>query len=188
MGFSKMIILPNVETFNEKTVELLFNNFKRDFIDSLTYLANDKLSYKIDIKKEITCDCPFGNAKKPERFWHIITKKEDNKTKCNNPCPYPENKRVYDSARAKRICWIKPIIENWLKDSDIVHFYEKLSGKETLHIWHRKLDFLVIIRKESNKSNRFLVSTYLVYKNQRQRYRKRWEKYEKNKPIGFEWF
>jgi len=69
-----------------------------------------------------------------------------------------------------------------------VHFYEKISGRETLHIWHQKLDFLVIIRKESNNSSRFLVSTYLVHRDQRQRYRKRLERYEKNKSNGYEWF
>lgn len=183
-----MMILSGVELFNEKTVELLFKYFDDDFISNNTYLSNWNQKYKIDIKSNIVCGCPFGNIKKPERFWHIVTKKEEQKSKCNNPCPAPENKRVYDAARAKRIHWIKPLIENWLSDSSIVHFYEKLSGRETLHIWHTKLDFLVIVRRESKSSNRFLVSTYLVHRNQRQRYRKRWEKYEKNKPNRCEWF
>ena len=183
-----MMVISGVEFFCEKTIELLFEYFNNDFIINQTYLIDNQNKYVIDVKSNIVCRCPFGNTEKPERFWHIITKKEDNRIRCNNPCPSPENKRIYDPARAKRIHWIKPIIENWLSNPDIVYFYEKLSGKETLHIWHRKLDFLIILRKESNKSNRFLVSTYLVYRNQRQRYRKRWEKYERNKPIGFEWF
>ncbi len=188
MGFDKMMILSGVELFSENTIEALFKYFENDFIANDTFLTNGTRQYLIDIKKSIECDCPFGNRKKPERFWHIITKDENDKSKRNNPCPSPENKRSYDAARAKRIHWIKPMIEKWLNNPDIVHFYEKISGKETLHIWHIKLDFLVILRRESRSSNRFLVSTYLVHRDQRQRYRKRLERYEQNKPIGFEWF
>jgi hypothetical protein len=188
VGFGTMMVLSGVELFSEKTVEALFKYFDNDFISNNTFLSNGSQAYKIDVKSHIICNCPFNNTKKPERFWHIITKKEDIKSKSNNPCPPPENKRTYDAARAKRIHWIKPLIENWLCNPDIVHFYEKISGKETLHLWHKKLDFLVIVRRESKSSDRFLVSTYLVHRNQRQRYRKRWERYEKNKPLGFEWF
>jgi len=183
-----MMVLSGVELFSEKTIEVLFEYFDNDFITYNTSLSDGSQTYPIDIKSNIVCSCPFGNIEKPERFWHIITKKEDIKSKCNNPCPAPENNRSYDAARAKRIHWIKPLIENWLNDPAIVHFYEKLSGKETLHIWHTKLDFLVIVRRESRSSNRFLVSTYLIHKNQRQRYRKRLKKYENAKPIGYEWF
>ncbi len=183
-----MMVLSGVDVFSEKTIEIAYEYFKKDFINSDTFLTNGKEKYKIDVKKSILCDCPFNNSKKPERFWHIITKDENDKIKRNNPCPYPENKRSYDAARAKRIHWIKTIIEQWLSNSNIVYFYEKIKGKETLHLWHQKLDFLVIIRKESKRSSRFLVSTYLVYKTERQRYKKRLKRYEGNKPIGFEWF
>ena len=183
-----MMILGGVEFFNKKSIEILFEIFYNDFISNTTVLSDGNNVYQIDVKKDNVCDCPFGGIKKPERFWHIITKKIDNKTKRNNPCPSPENQRMYDSARAKRIHWIKPIIKSWLSDPDIVHFYEKINGRETLHIWHTKKDFLVIIRKESRRKRRFLVSTYLIHRNQRQRYKKRLKKYEDNKPLGFEWF
>ena len=184
-----MRVLSNVELFNEQTIELLFKYFSNDFINNSTYLTNGNKYYKVNIKEGKVCNCPFDNTNKPERFWHIITKKENEKLKRNNPCPSPENRRIYDPARAKRIHWIKPIIKEWLSNPDIVHFYEKLQGKETLHIWHTKYDFLIILRKESHNSKQcFLVSTYLIYKDQRQRYKKRLKRYKNNKPIGFEWF
>ena len=188
MGFIKMIVLSNVELFNKQTIELLFEYFYNDFIHNNTYLTNGNKYYKIDVKKDKICNCQFNGNNKPERFWHIITKKENEKSKCNNPCPSPENRRIYDPARAKRIHWIKPIIEEWLSNPNIVHFYEKIKGKETLHIWHTKYDFVIILRKETHNSECFLVSTYLVHKNQKQRYKKRLKRYKNIKPIGFEWF
>jgi len=181
-----MIILNDVNNFTEETIEKLFSIFKKDFIDNHTYLTKNSISYLIDIKKEIVCPCPFGKKDKPERFWHLITN-EKSKSKHKNPCPFPENNRKYDVARAKRIHWIKIIIENWQKDEHIKYFYEIINRKETLHIWHTKYDFLIIIRKESNSSDRFLVSTYLIYKNQRHRYKNRLKRYESSK-HKIDWF
>jgi len=183
-----MMLLNDVDFFSQETIEKLFTIFEKDFIKNDTYLSDGRIKYLIDVKEKNFCICPFGNLNKPERFWHIITKKVNENQRTNNPCRGIESNRIYDPARAKRIHWIKPIITNWLSDDDIVHFYEKIKGKETLHLWHQKKDFIVIIRKESNNSNRFLVSTYLVYKDQRHRYKKRLRKYNENKPIGIEWF
>jgi TusA-related sulfurtransferase len=186
-----MYILNNVETFSKETIERLFNIFKNDFINNKTYLKKGSVQYLIDVKEEIVCPCPFENGEpKPERFWHIITNvitNEKNNSKHRNPCPSPENKRRYDKARAKRIHWIKIIIDNWQNNEDIKYFYERVNGKETLHIWHTKKDFLVLIRKESNSSSRFLVSTFLIYKNRRQQYRKRLRRFEEN-TNQIDWF
>ncbi len=189
LGTMSFMVLANVELFSAFTIERLYEIFKKDFIDSPLLLSSPHKSYVIDVGLSHTCKCPFGENPKQERFWHIITKTSNNRRDRGvNPCQAPENQRVYDAARAKRIHWIKPIIEQWLSDGDIVHFYERVNGKDTLHIWNKKLDFIVIIRKESRSSSRFLVSTYVVYRSQRQRYRKRWEKYEAEKPNGMEWF
>lgn len=181
-----MIILNDVETFSKETIEKLFKIFEQDFILNKTYLEKDAKKFLIDVKKEIVCPCPFSKKDKPERFWHLITNKKS-QSKHKNPCPSPENKRRYDVARAKRIHWVKIIIDNWQKDENIKYFYEKINGKETLHIWHIKLDFLILIRKESNNSNRFLVSTYLIYKDQRHRYRNRLKEYETSS-NKIDWF
>ena len=182
-----MHILNDTNNFDRETIEKLFDIFKNDFIENDTCLKKGRISFIIDIKKNIVCPCTFENGEpKPERFWHIITN-EKIKSNHKNPCPSHENNRGFDKARAQRIHWIKIIIDNWQNEEDIKYFYEKVKGKETLHIWHIKKDFIVLIRKESNSSSRFLVSTFLIYKNQRQRYRKRLRKFEEN-TNQIDWF
>ena len=179
----------SLSTLNIRGIEELFAIFKKDFIDNETYLTKDTQSYFINVKKENCCPCPFGNAPKPERFWHIITKDEYNQRARNNPClDVKEKKRKYDVARAKRIHWIKIIIESWQSDEQIKHFYQRRGNKVNLILWHTEKDFLIIIRKESNSSDRFLISSYLIYRTEIRRYEKQLKEYEENAPTGDEWF
>ena len=55
-------------------------------------------------------------------------------------------------------------------------------------LWHSEKDFLIIIRKESNSSDRFLISSYLIYRTEIRRYEKQLKEYEENAPTGDEWF
>jgi len=187
----EMIILTSttLTTLNPTSIEELFTIFKRDFIDNETYLSKEEQHYLVNVKKENCCPCPYGNTPKPERFWHIITKDEYNPRVRNNPCLNEKEKnRKYDSARAKRIHWIKIIIDNWQSDEDIKHFYQRRGNKRNLIIWHTKKDFLIIIRKESNSSDRFLISSYLIFRSEIRRYEKQLKEYEENAPTGDEWF
>lgn len=185
-----LLSLYNPSEFNSVDIEFLYDKFKEDFIINKAFLENIQkgIKYKLTVKENILCECPFTGEKKPERFWHIITKEEINKKKKNNPCPNEEIHRSYDSARAKRIHWIKIVINNWEINSDIVHFYEKKGTKSSLIIWHTKKDFVVVIRKLSNSSDKFLVTSYLVYKDSRKRFWNKFEKYKKSAPLGIEWF
>jgi len=180
-----------ISTLNSKGIEELFSIFKRDFIDNETYLTKGKQSYLINVKKEHCCPCPFGNTPKPERFWHIISQ-ESHKIKNSRieKTPCIKENRKYDVARAKRIHWIKIIIDNWLEDEDIKHYYQKDSKRNryNLLIWHRNKDFLVIIRKESHSSNRFLISSFIIHGNKKHKYDKEYKEYLENAPLGVEWF
>lgn len=187
----EMIILTStfISSLNVTSIEELFSIFKKDFIDNDTYLTKNSQSYFINVKKENFCPCPFGKIPKPERFWHIITKDEYNPRARNNPCLNDKEKnRKYDEARAKRIHWIKIIIDNWQSDEDIKHFYQRRGNKKNLIIWHTKRDFLIIIRKESNSSDRFLISSYLIFRSEIKRYEKQLKEYKENTPTGDEWF
>jgi hypothetical protein len=186
-----MIILTStaISTLNVRGIEELFTIFKTDFIDNETYLTKDTQSYIINVKNENCCPCPFGNSPKPERFWHIITKDEYNPRARNSPCLNAKEKNCkYDIARAKRIHWIKIIIDGWQSDEDIKHFYQKRGNKRNLIIWHTKKDFLVIIRKESNSSDRFLISSYLIFRSEIRRYENQLKEYEETTPTGDDWF
>jgi len=184
-----ILTLPTLLTLNEMGIEDLFAIFKKDFIDNKTHLSKGTQKYLINVKKDNCCPCPFGNSSKPERFWHIITKDEYNRRARNNPClDVKEQNRKYDVARAKRIHWIKIIIDSWQTDVNIKHFYQRRGNKVSLILWHSEKDFLIIIRKESHSSDRFLVSSYLIYRDKIRGYEKQLKEYEENAPTGDEWF
>jgi hypothetical protein len=184
-----ILTLPTLLTLNEMGIEDLFAIFKKDFIDNKTHLSKGTQKYLINVKKDNCCPCPFGNSSKPERFWHIITKDEYNRRARNNPClDAKEKNRKYDVARAKRIHWIKIIIDSWQTDENIKHFYQRRGNKVSLILWHSEKDFLIIIRKESNSSDRFLISSYLIFRSEIRRYEKQLKEYEENSPTGDEWF
>jgi len=110
-----MLILTStsISTLNRVGIEELFTIFKEDFMENETYLRKDTQDYFINVKKEICCPCPFGNINKPERFWHMVTKETQNRRVRNNTSSdEKEKKRTYDSARAKRIHWVKILIDS----------------------------------------------------------------------------
>jgi len=180
---------PEITTLNEANIEKLFEIFRKDFIDNQTILQKGATSFVIDVKANKICPCPFTKEDKPERFWHIITKEEKRAKHKNNPCPDRfERNRKYDEARAKRIHWIKILIDNWQSDTDIKHFYQRRQSRTTLVIWHTTKDFIVIVRKLSNTNDKFLVSSYLVYRSEIRRYEKQLKEYNQEKPNGLEWF
>jgi hypothetical protein len=180
----------NVNNFCKEGISELYDYFKADFLDLDLKIEKENISYDIDVKVNETCPCPFFHDEKQERFWHIITTDINvHKNTKINPCVAPKEKnRKYDKARAKRIHWIKPIIEQWQSDDEIQHFYQKRGNKINLILWHTTKSFLVVIRKLSNNSDRFLVSSYLVYTDQVHKYKKQLKEYDENKPTGLEWF
>lgn len=184
-----LLTLPKGDNFDSENVTLLYDVFKRDFVDQVCYIRHTLHNFPITVKPAETCDCPFGGIVKPKRFWHIITKKEYNKSKRNNPCPdIKEKNRAFCSARAKRLHWIKFLIDNWQTDPAIVHYYQIQIDGTSLIIWHQAKGFLIILSPLSNSSDKLLVTSYIVFKNKQDRYKKEYKRYEENKPTGEEWF
>lgn len=180
----------NIDTFCHEGVSELFGIFKSDFIDNTLAITKNSISYAIDVQPHITCTCPFASDEKAEKFWHLITTDIDaNRSNRVNPClSKKERKRRYDTARAKRLHWIKPVIEQWLIAPEIKHFYQRRGNKVNLLLWFTTRNFVVIIRKLGDRNNRFLVSSYLIYETEVYRYRKQLKEYEKDAPLGIEWF
>ncbi len=185
----KLLNQYEINTLNTEGIEILFDIFHQDFIETKTYLTKGSISYAIDVRESETCPCPFSKTDKPERFWHVITRDKKNSQKSNNPCPDEyEKKRVYDKSRAKRLHWIKPFIENWQNDSQLVHYYQKKQGKVNLIIWNESLKFLIVIRKLSNNLERFLVASYNVFDDEKHRFHNKLDRYNRESPTGDEWF
>lgn len=170
------LVLQNETQLNVDDIKMLFGIFKSDFIDNIVTLNIQNKNYTITTKPNETCDCPFEMEAKPERFWHIITKKEFDKQKRNNPCPKDREKnRVFCPARAKRIHWIKQTIEDIGQDH-IKYFCE--TDRQTTHfIWDTKRFYIVLV-KELGKSQNLLVTAYPVHRNKYRDYKKRLKNYE----------
>ncbi|MGM0518371.1 MAG: hypothetical protein ACQERD_01865 [Campylobacterota bacterium] len=175
------LVLSDETKCNSKDIEALFEIFKNDFIDGVAILNLDKADYTITVKPDICCDCPYQKDKKPERFWHIITKKEFDTKKKNNPCPEDKEKnRAYDVARAKRIHWIKQTIEN-IDEEHIKYFCE--GGKQLTHfLWDTKRFYIVLI-KHLGKSKNLLVTAFPVHQNKYRDYKARLKKYKKKMKL-----
>lgn len=173
------LILSDETKLNTTDIEKLFQIFKKDFIESQTVLKISSVDYAITVKPNVVCNCPFSENEKPERFWHIITTKEFDCKKRNNPCPEDKEKnRVYSASRAKRIHWIKQTINN-IEDEHIKYFFED-NGEPTHFIWDTKRFFMVLI-KHLGKSQNLLVTAYPVHKNKYRDFKSRLNNYEKKK-------
>ena len=173
------LILSDEAKINKTDIERLYQIFKKDFIDTQSVLKIASVDYVITVKPNTVCNCPFSEDKKPERFWHIITKKEFDCKKRNNPCPEDREKnRVYDVSRAKRIHWIKQTLNN-MEDEHIKYFFED-NGEPTHFIWDTKRFFMVLI-KHLGRSQNLLVTAYPVHRNKYRDFQKRLNRYEKKK-------
>jgi len=139
--------LPDIISFSDynsdwkKYLGKLFEIFKKDFIDS-------KPQY--DNKPVLFDNRQINNY--PACFWHLIT---ENKIK--------DYDRVSEEnislLRCERICWIRPVIENYT--DNIVSVWENKRRRKTNTIFFLEdLDYIVIL---TNVKNRFyLLTAYYI--------------------------
>lgn len=146
----------------------LFRIFKRDFIDNITYF----MAYPVIIPR------PKEEEKYPEIFWHIISKQGKKGSKSNET-------REIDYERAKRLCWIKPVIQNY-RDEEITGWkskeFDKNAGKELekYYLWYKNGKFLVILKCIQTKTKKFFIATsFYVFENNVKHFEELCEKGEK---------
>ena len=174
------LILSDSSCLNSLDIEHIFDIFKNDFIVNKAVLKIDTVEYEITVKENETCPCPNEGEDKPERFWHIISTKELDRRKQNNPCSNErEKQRAYCSARAKRVHWIKEIIDRVGVEEHIEYFYED-NGAKTHFLWDTKRFYIVLI-KHLGRSNNLLVTAYSVHRNKYRDYKRRLKNYEENR-------
>jgi len=174
------LVLSDASCLNSLDIEKIFTIFENDFIKNNIILAINGINYTITVKEEITCACPHSGVDKPERFWHIISKKENDSSKQNNPCrDVREKKRAYCSARAKRIHWIKETIDGLLAKEEHIKYFSEDNGAVTHFIWDIERFYIVLI-KHLGRSNILLVTAYPVHKNKYRDYKARLKKYEES--------
>ena len=72
--------------------------------------------------------------------------------------------RTIDYSRAKKLHWIKPVIENY-SDSAVSAFWSSNpNGSQTLYFWMPDYDFMVVVKpaKSSNVMKRVIVTAFHV--------------------------
>ena len=125
----------------------LFKTFKKDFIDNKTYF----MAYPVIVAP------PKNGETYPEVFWHIISQQTQKGSKNNNT-------RLIDYKRAKRLCWIKPIIQQY-KDEQLTSWRSKEFDKNTgkaiykYYFWYKEGKFMVILNCIETKTKKFFIAT-----------------------------
>lgn len=168
--FRNKIDFTTIATQNE-IYEMLYNIFKRDFIDNNTHLAG-----------AIYLNPNFGTPvnSKEEIFWHIVTRKNE-RTRV----------REFDEDRASRIEWIKKAVEHYThSDIKLFYFYEN-SGKIRLYLWIYNHDFLVILQKIGDTESYIVTSFYIDNDKKRDKTNRKYDDYIANTDTRLnscEWF
>ncbi|QKF83360.1 hypothetical protein [Halarcobacter ebronensis] len=155
-----------------ENLEILYKYFENDFITNTTVLNNQ---YNIDI------DMNSMKKSKPKIFWHVITREKEVRVPRGRTWQ-TKKIRKFDKNRAKRIRWIKYLIQNFNKiEKNIFAFFYRETegqnrGKLRLYIWAKSHDYVVIIEK-LNRNSSFLVTAFYIDDNyNKSTYQDRYEK------------
>ena len=133
-------------TMNGPTTDQLYKMygiFLNDIKKNPIIIKGVPLSFNRNISKHPVC------RGKPQAFEHLITRGNDY-----------TGKRDFDPARANKIHWIRPIIEN-VSDSRIKYF-ECINddGYNQQYYWYQEKHFILIIR-EINPELMLITSFYV---------------------------
>jgi hypothetical protein len=157
----KEIKLPKLICLNDyggnwsRYLEILYDAFKQDFINSKTKFKKRELS----LKKH-----PVINGKEAT-FWHIITEGKI------------EKERTPDLRKCERIKWPKPIIEND-NASNVKCWENERKGEKRVCLCFGNWEYLVVLAKR--KSYILIWTAYPVtYTHTKRKLKREYEKYFK---------
>lgn len=139
--------------------------------------SNDFITNKTIFKSlPVTTGRIKDGEKYPSTFWHIISGHEKEIT----------NGRAIDYKRAKRIPWIKPIIENY-NDPILLCWksleFDKSSGKEIMkyYFWYKEGNYIIVLKEIKTKTIKyFLATAFYVFERNVEHYKDLYEKGDKN--------
>lgn len=156
-----MVCLEDFAGDSNAYIEHLFSIFKTDFIESSPSYNN----------KRILFDNRMLEQDKPEGFLHIVTEKDNLTGQRTNT----------DLRRCERLCWIRPVIENFTDDA--IDYWEKEDrGKIKTKFLLRDMDFVVILSSRKNSCYYLVTSYYLDWPNSKRKILKERDLYIKQKP------
>ena len=142
----------------DRYLDVLYEFFKGDFIDSAPTLGGMKVTLKrhpIEKGKEAT-------------FWHLISEGKS------------EKDRLPDLRRCERIRWPRPIIEH--HDQPTIKFWEnERKGEKRICLWIEGEEYLVVLAKR--RGYVILWTAYLVTGTRRKmKLEKEYQTYKKLMP------
>jgi hypothetical protein len=143
--------------FNIKQIDEFYEIFTKEFIDQTLIVQGRKVKIA-PVNSKIQ---EFG--KYNESFVHVITRDTS-------------HGRIYTAARANRIHWIKPILEN--SSSKLIFYYKWKDDKGVCkeHFWFFKKDFMVVLKPVS--SDLMIVTAFCVDSNEKNKFFERYKDFE----------
>jgi len=144
----------SVDPWTQKTFDILYFIFKRDFKDNQPVYKGHKVWFfpEMEDGKEVI-------------FWHL-THRKDRKTK----------ERLPDPRRCERLPWIRKIIENSKRPEVLVWDYKEGDGSTRTYLWLKDFNFLVLMKKYPDGRQRLITSYYVDYSHKRRRLEKKYKK------------
>lgn len=164
-------------------IDVLYEIFCRDFIESDTYLAGciyiDPRCHKKDDGKEID-------------FWHLTSREVKEKVWENRKPVWRVTGRYPDFDRASRLEWVKQILTNHCHESIKMFYHRETNPKKDirLYLWAYEEDFVVILQKLGRSRSFLVTSFYLDHEGKKRDYEARYRNYLSEDPDLFqcEWF
>lgn len=160
-------------------IDHFYSFFKRDFIDSDTYLEQIYINPR---KDEI-------DEGKQKVFWHLTTR-TDETWQFQGRSRVKVKERFPDLQRARRICWIKEILENYDHNA-IKLFYARHHSKSVrLYLWAYDHDFVVILQKLGKAESFLVTSFYITHQGKRNEFEKLFQEYRdvNSGLVNYKWF
>ncbi len=156
MKLPDLIKLENYNGSWEDYIEVVYQVFRRDFIENKTFYNNKRVGVKkTPLFKNKEC-C----------FWHLTSQGK------------VEEERIPDLRRCERIGWIKPIIEN--NKNKLVKFWiNQRQREERICLCYGDWDYLIVLIKI--KDYLLLLTAYPIeYNSKKDKLKKEYYAYKEN--------
>lgn len=150
------------ENADEDQLKAFFKIFEKDFITNPLVLNGKKIKI-INAKSKIPDLKDY-----PETFAHIVTR--DYKSQAG---------RFYESDRANRIHWIKPILTSHPCNEILYYKWEDDNGICKEHFWYFAKNFMVVLK--TIKPDLQIVTAFCVDDDEKLTYYERYKNYKDGK-------